>query len=415
MMKNPISQLARRAAWCLPVLLVTLAPPAQAAEEYLADWIRLYPNSLTDDNSGAGDQQCMICHGTGTSNLNAYGAAFCSQGGNTDERIQAAENVDSDMDPTGSNNITEINASTQPGWTAGPNNMIFSRRDCSPNGTVVSAPGFITGNLDPGAANMPPVADANGPYDGTVGVPVSFDGTGSTDPEGAILTNDWDFGDGNTGTGPSAGTTATIGVGNQPPVADAGGPYMGTIGQPVIFDATGSMDPDGTITAYMWDFGDGKTGTGPTPSHSYAADGVYNVTLTVTDDAGATDSAGTRVTIEPVADVFLSKLQAPKSVKTATGNTVSKSVTATGDGNTTQDASVTLAAVASAGVTVSVPGPVSDAVSAGNGSTRFKFGVQITCDAPGPATIDWAATIGASGNEDPGNDTITGTTSVNCR
>lgn len=56
------------------------------------------------------------------------------------------------------------------------------------------------------------------------------------------------------------------------------------------FDGSGSSDLDGTIVSHAWDFGDTNAGSGPTPSHTYAADGNYLVTLTVTDDDGATDS-----------------------------------------------------------------------------------------------------------------------------
>jgi PKD repeat protein len=55
-------------------------------------------------------------------------------------------------------------------------------------------------------------------------------------------------------------------------------------------DATGSTDPDGTITSYRWTFGDGGSATGVTAQHTYAAAGSYPVTLTVTDDSGTTGS-----------------------------------------------------------------------------------------------------------------------------
>ena len=62
-------------------------------------------------------------------------------------------------------------------------------------------------------------------------------------------------------------------------------------------DAAGSADSDGTVTAYAWNFGDGTTATGPTASHTYAAGGTYHVTLTVTDDDGATGTTGQDVTV----------------------------------------------------------------------------------------------------------------------
>ena len=54
------------------------------------------------------------------------------------------------------------------------------------------------------------------------------------------------------------------------------------------FDGSGSSDPDGTIASYAWQFGDGTSGSGPTPHHVYAIGDRYVVTLTVTDDTGTT-------------------------------------------------------------------------------------------------------------------------------
>lgn len=56
------------------------------------------------------------------------------------------------------------------------------------------------------------------------------------------------------------------------------------------FNGGGSTDPDGTIASYSWSFGDSATGSGVTASHSYATGGTYTVTLTVTDNVGATGS-----------------------------------------------------------------------------------------------------------------------------
>jgi subtilisin family serine protease/chitodextrinase len=84
---------------------------------------------------------------------------------------------------------------------------------------------------------------------------------------------------------------------NQPPVASAGGPYSGTAGLLLQFNGSGSRDQDGTINLYQWNFGDGATATGAAPSYTYSAAGTYTVTLTVTDNNGATNIARTTATI----------------------------------------------------------------------------------------------------------------------
>ncbi|MBI3805316.1 MAG: PKD domain-containing protein [Nitrospirae bacterium] len=94
---------------------------------------------------------------------------------------------------------------------------------------------------------------------------------------------------------------------NQPPVAQ----FTSTLvsGRTFHFDGSASSDPDGTIAAYAWNFGDAGTGTGATIDHAYAADGTYTVTLTVTDNQGATGSKQTNITVGnpppcPVSDCF---------------------------------------------------------------------------------------------------------------
>ena len=58
-----------------------------------------------------------------------------------------------------------------------------------------------------------------------------------------------------------------------------------------------SSDPDGSIVAWSWNFGDGSTSTAQNPSHTYAAAGTYTVSLTVTDNDGATDATSKNVTV----------------------------------------------------------------------------------------------------------------------
>jgi len=85
---------------------------------------------------------------------------------------------------------------------------------------------------------------------------------------------------------------------NQSPIASfTANPTSGVVPLEVFFDASGSYDPDGNIASYAWDFKDGSTGSGQTASHTFASAGSYNVTLTVTDDKGVTDSATKTITV----------------------------------------------------------------------------------------------------------------------
>ncbi|MGV8858333.1 PKD domain-containing protein [Rhodoglobus sp.] len=63
------------------------------------------------------------------------------------------------------------------------------------------------------------------------------------------------------------------------------------------FNGSTSSDPDGTISSYAWNFGDGQTGTGVTAAHSYATAGNYTVRLTVTDNQGATGTTTQQITV----------------------------------------------------------------------------------------------------------------------
>lgn len=84
---------------------------------------------------------------------------------------------------------------------------------------------------------------------------------------------------------------------NLPPIADAGGPYQGVEGTTISFDGTGTSDPDGDPVTLSWTFGDGGTGSGETPSHTYVDDGVFDVTLTAVDPANESDAVTTTATI----------------------------------------------------------------------------------------------------------------------
>ena len=156
---------------------------------------------------------------------------------------------------------------------------------------------------------------------------VNFDASASVDSDGSIDSYSWDFDDGGTDTGITSNytfntagvytvsltvtdnegesdtTTTNISVsaiGSQLPTAVfSATPLSGTVPLTVDFDASSSSDPDGNITAYSWGFGDGNSETGVTSSHTFDAQGTYNVTLTVTDNNGNTATVTTAITVDP--------------------------------------------------------------------------------------------------------------------
>ena len=95
--------------------------------------------------------------------------------------------------------------------------------------------------------------------------------------------------------GQTASAPLTIG-----PAANAGGPYTGQSGAPIAVTASGSNAPTGSLVSYVWQWGDGSSNTtvsSPQASHTYAASGTFTITLTVTDNAGATSQATTTAAV----------------------------------------------------------------------------------------------------------------------
>ena len=84
---------------------------------------------------------------------------------------------------------------------------------------------------------------------------------------------------------------------NEPPIADTNGPYHGFINEEIEFDASGSIDIDGMITNYTWNFGDSTKGYGLKLTHLYNNSGEYIVTLTIIDDDGAITTSTTLAVI----------------------------------------------------------------------------------------------------------------------
>jgi PKD repeat protein len=182
------------------------------------------------------------------------------------------------------------------------------------------------------AANVIPAAAYTGtPNPATVGAPLSFDGSASTDADGDPLTYSWDFGDGSPASSgvttahvyTAAGTynaTLTVNDGNggtnalvQPIVIaaappPANGPPSASFTAPpsaleatsVSFNASASSDPEGAALTYTWNFGDGTpivTTSNPTTAHTFANSGTHVVTLTVSDGPDGSSPAARPMSI----------------------------------------------------------------------------------------------------------------------
>ncbi|TDN90830.1 LamG domain-containing protein [Microbacterium sp. BK668] len=262
--------------------------------------------------------------------------------------------------------------------------------------------------------NSPPTADF---VPTTTKLKVSVNASTSADTDGTITGYSWNWGDGTpAGTGMTAdhtyaapgtytvtltvtddkGATGTKAltvepVANQAPTASFTSPVSGMT---VNVDASGSNDPDGTITGYSWNWGDNTAaGTGVTASHTYAAAGTYTVTLTVTDNDGTTGTKTASVTVAPAPN------QAPTASFTATPTnlTVALNAGASNDpdgtivgyawkfGDNTTGTGVTASKTYAAAGTYTVELTVTDNNGATNTTTR-----SVTVTAP-PAGTPFAA------------------------
>lgn len=165
--------------------------------------------------------------------------------------------------------------------------------------------------------NQAPVAIAGPDRTVAENTAVSFDGSGSYDPDGSIVSYTWNFGDGSSQTGSHVthsfcqeGTylvtltvmdnlgktgqdTLTV-IADGVPTAVAGGPYSGVENTPILFDASQSTD-DTQIVLYHWDWGDGwqTDTTNAYTYHTYVQEGDYTVVLTVTDNLNLQNSDST--------------------------------------------------------------------------------------------------------------------------
>jgi hypothetical protein len=179
---------------------------------------------------------------------------------------------------------------------------------------------------------------------GFAGFTDSHDGTGNLSLNPSLSDSGSYTGNSITCTDPFGATDTetfniTVNNVNQPPVAEANGPYSCNLGDTVTLSSAGSTDPDGTIVLYEWDLdnnGSFET-TGASPTFSCTTQGTFTVTLKVTDNDGLTDTDTATVTVndaapcdaDPVKDT---SLQVQWGAPSVSGNTATivLSVTNTG-------------------------------------------------------------------------------------
>ncbi|MCO4769605.1 MAG: PKD domain-containing protein [Deltaproteobacteria bacterium] len=226
-----------------------------------------------------------------------------------------------------SDGVYEIN-STQPLGDAcsyvDEGNFTVTLRVTDDDGdTAVSVATIAVANV------APTLTGPIGPTTGDEGTTLNWSATATDPGVNDVLTYSWDFGDGTSGTGNSAfhaytedgvytvtvtvddgdgGTdvgTATVTIGNVAPTFNlATIPNLADEGQQLTFTATASDAGTNDVLAFDWDFGDGGTETGDNVVYTYADDGVFTVTVTVTDDDGATDVTSAQIVVNNVAPVI---------------------------------------------------------------------------------------------------------------
>lgn len=156
---------------------------------------------------------------------------------------------------------------------------------------VLSSPATTGGSITTDPVNMREVSA--GHYEGTWTAPANTIFSGAVIQVWAIDAA------GNRAEAAAAGRLTVTGAANSAPTAQIVLPSNLRRNRDLAFDGSRSTDPDGRIVRYVWNWGDGKPSTeGAIATHRYTRGGVFTVTLTVTDDRGATATA-TRVIIIP--------------------------------------------------------------------------------------------------------------------
>ena len=168
---------------------------------------------------------------------------------------------------------------------------------------------------------------------------VAVQGVGKGDP---LTTGYTDYGS----LGLYAVTVSAPTAASQPPAAAATAtPTSGTVPLTVTFSGSGSSDPDGSIVAYEWNFGDGTAAaTGVSASHVYSAAGTYVAQLKVTDNSGLSATKSVTITVNPVVmlvDMRVTAIAMSLSGNSRTARAVANVTILDGNGQPVTGATVT--------------------------------------------------------------------------
>jgi hypothetical protein len=184
---------------------------------------------------------------------------------------------------------------------------------------------------------------------------------------------------------------------NRAPVASIGGPYTGVTGQAVQFDGTHSSDPEGAALTYHWSFGDfdNATGTGPTPTHVYSTAGTFYVSLVVNDGSYASNrwgSGGQTITTVTITDSTTADAGALNDAGAggAQGGSTSATEAGTGGVNNTTGGSTSGIESGTGGVSTAMGGSIANTIGGSGVVTSSSVapaqggtGISVTLEASG--------------------------------